>query len=169
MLRVAFLQNRGVPTRRAGLTLVEVLVVVLLIGLMAALVSVNLGRGDREAVREEAARLAASLQQAQDEALLTGATLAWRGEATGYGYLRRGPARNWVPIDGDQGFAPRRLPAPVRLVDVKGGAAKSEAAALVVLTPFALPSPVRIVLEANAEKAAVDLGASTRVVVEGDL
>jgi len=38
---------------------------------------------------------------------------------------------------------------------------------LVVLSPSALTGPVRIVLEANSERAAIEVGADTRVVLGG--
>jgi general secretion pathway protein H len=167
-LAVGF-ESNGFPASDAhrGYTLVEVLVVVLLVGITVGLVTVNLGHGDRDVVRDEAERLAVSLQQAQDEAVMTGTPLAWLGEVKGYRYLRRGPDRNWVPLEGGDAFPPRQLPAPVRVADVTGAAVRADAGALVVLSSIALASPVRIVLEANAERAAVEVGVSTRVVVEG--
>jgi hypothetical protein len=143
---------------------VEVLVVVLLVAITLSFAVVNLGRDDREAVLDEAARLAISFQQAQDEAVMTGTGLAWSGEPQGYRYLRSGPDRNWVPLENTEAFAPRQLPLPVRLVDVKVGGLKLAPGALVVLSPSVLTSPVRIVLEANSQRAAVEIGASARVV-----
>ena len=52
----------------------------------------------------------------------------------------------------------------MRLVDVEVGGVKLAAGALVVFSPFALAAPVRIVLEAGRERAAVEIGATTRVV-----
>ena len=151
-----------------GFTLVEVLVVVLLLGITVGFVAVKLGSDDRQALHDEAARLAIGLEQAQDEAVMTGAALAWRGGADGYQYLRRGADGGWTPLDGDDAFPPRRLPLPVRLVDVEVGGVKTAAGALVVLSPYALAAPTRIVLEAGRERAAVEIGATTRVVLVGD-
>jgi type II secretion system protein H len=146
---------------------VEILVVVLLVGVTVSFIAVNLGPGDREVVGAEAARLAVSLQQAQDEAVMTGATLAWRGGTDGYQYLRRGPDRNWLPIDGEDAFSPYRLALPVRLVDVEVGGEKLGPGGLVIMSPSALASPVRIILEANGERRAVEVGTSARVVTGG--
>lgn len=154
--------SRACCTR--GFTLVELLVVVLLVAITVSFAVVKLGPADRETVLAEAARLAVSFQQAQDEAVMTGAGLAWRGEPQGYQYLRKGPDRNWIPLVDADVFAPRRLPLPVRLVDVEVGGLKLAPGALVVLSPSALTSPVRIVLEANSERAAVEIGAYARVV-----
>jgi general secretion pathway protein H len=148
-----------------GFTLVEILVVVLLLGVTVAFVAVNLGSDDREILRGEAARLAMGLEQAQDEVVMTGVALAWRGGADGYQFVRRGADGGWTSLDGEDAFPPRRLALPVRLVDVEVGGVKVAAGALVVLSPSALAAPVRIVLEANSERAAVEVGATTRVVM----
>lgn len=154
----------GSPRSR-GFTLVEILVAALLVGIAVAFVAVNLRSGDREALREEAARLAMGLEQAQDEVVVTGAVLAWRGAQAGYQYLRRGADGSWIALDGNDAYPPHRLAEPVRLVDVDVGGVKIAAGGLVVLSPSALAAPVRIVLEAGDERAAVEVGATTRVVL----
>ena len=82
----------------------EVLVVILLMAVTVSFVVVNLGPDDREKVRVEASRLAASIQQAQDEAVMTGTTLAWIGEGDSYHYLRRGPGGDWILLAGEDAF-----------------------------------------------------------------
>jgi general secretion pathway protein H len=153
--------------RRAGFTLVELLVVVLLIAITASLAVVSLRTDERALVREEAARLAGSLRHMQDEAILTGATFAWRGEPLGYEYLRRGPDRSWLPLDADAAALSRRLPDPVRLVDIEVDGAKLEPGALLVLSPAGVLATARLTLEANRDRAAVEVGATTRVVTHG--
>jgi len=139
-------------------------VVVLLVAITTTFAMAKLGPDDRDTVLGEAGRLALGLQHAQDEAVMTGSGLAWRGDAGGYQYFRRGPDRNWVPLENAEGFAPHQLPLPVRLVNVEVGGLKVAPGTLVVFSPSALGSPVRIVLEANSERAAVEVGASARVV-----
>jgi type II secretion system protein H len=101
------------PTR--GFTLVEVLVVVLIVGLLVSVVAVRLTSGTRQSLHDEALRLAALLAHARDEAIATGAPLAWQGSDAGYRFLRRGPDRTWQPMDGDADLRARSLPAGVRL------------------------------------------------------
>jgi len=126
------------PARSAGFTLVELLVVVLLIAITASLAVVSLRTDERALVRGEAARLAESLRHMQDEAILTGATFAWRGEPLGYEYLRRAPDRTWLPMEGDGAALSRRLPEPVRLVDIEVDGAKLAPGALLLLSPVLL-------------------------------
>jgi type II secretion system protein H len=149
-------------TRWLGFTLIEVLVVLLLVAVTVGFVAVNLGADERAALREEATRLAAGLEQAQDEAIMTGAALAWRGAAEGYHYLRRSADGDWTPLD-ENAFRPCQLPPAVRLVDIEVGGVKVVAGGLVVLSPSALSGPVRVVLAAGSERAAVEVGASTQV------
>jgi general secretion pathway protein H len=156
-------------SRSRGFTLIEILVVVLLLGVTVAFLAVNLGSDQRETLRREASSLANGLEQAQDEAVVTGAALAWRGDAEGYQYFRRGADGSWTPLNGDDAFPPRRFPLPVRLVDVEVAGVKIAAGGLVVLPPSALAAPVRIVLEAGTERAAVEVGATARVVTSGDV
>ena len=158
--------ERGVSsaTRTYGFTLIELLVVVLLIAITASLAVVALTPDDRTALRDEATRLAVSFQQAQDEAVLTGRSIAWQGDAESYQYLRRGPERSWVPIDAETAFAARRLTVPVRLVDVEVAGSKIAPGTLVVMSPASGPPNVRFLLEANKDRAAVEVGSITRVV-----
>ncbi|WP_392337469.1 prepilin-type N-terminal cleavage/methylation domain-containing protein [Loktanella salsilacus] len=65
-------------SRDAGVTLVEVLVVLVLVGIMAGAIGLSLGPADRgDAANREATLLIARLNRAADEALLTGAATAF--------------------------------------------------------------------------------------------
>lgn len=151
-----------------GFTLIEILVVVLLIAVTASMAVVALAPDDRGRLRDEAARLAMSFQHAQDEAVMTGRTIAWRGTADGYEYLRRGPDRTWVPVDADAAFRAHRFPAPVRLDDVELGGAKLGPEALVVLSPTAVAPDVRFLLASRDDGLAVEAGSAVRVVPRDD-
>jgi general secretion pathway protein H len=155
----------SVPPRSVrAFTLIEILVVVVLIAITLSVAFAKFAPDERDVVRAEAARLAASLQQAQDEAVVTGISFAWRGEAESYEFLRRGADRNWVPLDATEVLSPRRLPSPVKVVDVEIDGRRVEAGALIVLSPSGRASPVRVVLAANNERVAVEFGTSAKVV-----
>jgi general secretion pathway protein H len=152
------------PRSVRGFTLIEVMVVVVLIAITLSVTFAKFAPDERDVVRGEAVRLATSLQQAQDEAVVTGVAFAWRGEAEGYEFLRRGADRTWVPLDATEVLSPRRLPSPVKVADVEIEGQKVAAGALVVLSPSGRASPVRVVLAANNERVTVELGTSARVV-----
>jgi general secretion pathway protein H len=73
--------------REAGLTLVEMLVVLAIVGVMAGLVVLSAGSGRGHGAEIEARRLAARLDLAADEAMVTGRPVAFIGSRSGYRFL----------------------------------------------------------------------------------
>ena len=74
---------------QAGLTLIEMLVVLVIVAVMAGVAVLGLGALDRGARAEaEARRLADRLQLASDQVLVSGAPLAMVWDAGGYRFLR---------------------------------------------------------------------------------
>ncbi len=81
---------RALPRRAgdAGVTLVEILVVLVLIGTVAGAVGLSLGNARRGAsVDSETALLLARMRRASDEALLAGAPVALTWDNAGYRFL----------------------------------------------------------------------------------
>lgn len=81
----------------AGVTLVEVLVVLVLVSIMAGVVGLSIGRGPRgNAAEQEADLLVARLNRAADEAILTGIPMGFVWGSEGYRFdIYDGEA--WVP------------------------------------------------------------------------
>lgn len=152
----------------AGFTLVEILVVVVILALTATFVAVKLQPDDRTTLRREALRLATLLQQARDEAIATGAALAWRGNAGGYEFLRRNPDRKWEGIAGDDVFRARRLSEPIRMVDLEIAGRKAAPEDVIVFTPSALNPPYRIVLGLNTHRVRVRSDNFAQVAIENE-
>ena len=74
--------------RELGMTLVEMLVVLAIIGVAAGAVALGLGSADRgNAVEAEARQLAAKLRLAADEAMVRDAPLAFAHDPHGYGFV----------------------------------------------------------------------------------
>jgi general secretion pathway protein H len=100
--------------RREGMTLVEILVVLTIVGVMAGVVTLGVGLGDRGlGVESEANRLADRLRLAADDVLVTRRPLALAFDGEGYGFVR-GTDQAMGVTDA---LAERHsLPAGIRLV-----------------------------------------------------
>lgn len=95
-------------TGESGMTLVEMLVVLAIIGIAAGATVLGLGVATRGAsVRAEAERLAAGLRLAQDDVMLGDRAIAfaWNGDAYAF-----------PGSDGEGALADHRLAAGIRLV-----------------------------------------------------
>jgi len=92
-----------------------VLVVVVIIGIISsmAVVSIKVLGGDHE-MDQEAARLAAVIGQAREEAMLQGRDLGLRLDAQGYDFLRYDTrSERWVAVTGDPLLRERTMPEGV--------------------------------------------------------
>jgi general secretion pathway protein H len=85
-----------------GLTLVELLVVMVIIGLASSLVLLN-APPSRAVVERDALRFASSVKIALDEMVMTGATYRLVIDPTGYGYERY-VGREWKTEGIDRAF-----------------------------------------------------------------
>jgi general secretion pathway protein H len=77
---------RAAVRQPAGFTLIEVLLVVVLIAIAASVAAMSIRDDDRHKLQEEGDRLAALFRMAQSEARISGRTLVWEADLTGYGF-----------------------------------------------------------------------------------
>ncbi len=141
--------------------------VVVLIGLTTTLVLLNVAPDDRSLVRGEADRLALLIEQARDEAIGTGSSIAWQAQPGGYRFLRRDPARQWQVVS-DAPFAPQRFPPGVALTGIELRAHAATAAEPVVFSPLGTFPALRLHLSAGAIRLRVRADTPNQVMVENE-
>ena len=86
-------------SEEAGLTLVEILVVLAIVGVMSSIAVLGLGgAGQGASAQAEARRLAASIQLASDEAMVTDRSLALNWDGKGYSFVEwNSQSKEWQP------------------------------------------------------------------------
>lgn len=94
----------------AGFTLVEMLVVLLLLGITASLVTLRIERDQRRELQREATRFAASLEQAIAIAQYQAVTLGVSAQGSSYRFWRRDGDGQWHVLTSNETLAPHDLP-----------------------------------------------------------
>ena len=98
----------------SGMTLVEMLAVLAIIGVAAGATALGIGAATRApSVESEARRLSTRLQSVADEAMVSDRPVAFTWDAKSYAFLRW-DGRGWQTGEGD-GHARHRLPAGISL------------------------------------------------------
>ena len=100
------------PRLSRAFTLIEILVVVSIIGIVLSIAVLSLGvLGDDRELREEARRLAALVQVAQDEAVMQGRDFGIEFMSNGFRFVEYDPFLNsWAELIGDDTLRMRTLP-----------------------------------------------------------
>lgn len=100
---------------QAGMTLIEMLIVLAIIGVAAGAVTLGIGAATRKpSVEAEARRLATRLQAAADDAMLGDRLVAFTAQPHGYGFATVIPGGK-LAARTDDAFAPHTLPAGITL------------------------------------------------------
>ena len=108
-----------ISERSRGFTLIEMLVVMIIIGLFVGLVSTITRPDDRAVLKLEADRLAQLLDYAITEARLTGKSIAWTADASGYRFWRSGDDAVWTEIHDSELLRARTLPQGMTVSDFR--------------------------------------------------
>lgn len=98
-----------------GFTLIEVAVVVVLIGIVIGMASLQFGDKNDTAVRTESERLTLLVQAAQEAAILQGDLLLFQVADNGYRFSRVKDDNKIELLERDDVLRPRRLPAGVEI------------------------------------------------------
>jgi general secretion pathway protein H len=99
-----------IPAPSRGFTLIEMLVVLMIMGLFVGLVSTITQPDDRAVLRLEAERLSELLDFAATEARLTGKSIAWTADESGYRFWRSSDDAGWSEIRDSEALRARNLP-----------------------------------------------------------
>ena len=103
-------QSLNLSGRSRGFTFIELLVVLLIMGLFAGLVSTITRPDDRALLRVEAERLAQLLDLAATKSRLTGKSIAWTADGPGYRFWQFSEDTYWSEILDDDSLRARTLP-----------------------------------------------------------
>ncbi|MBT8143221.1 MAG: type II secretion system minor pseudopilin GspH [Gammaproteobacteria bacterium] len=107
---------RGSPTRSAGVTLLEIMVVVVIIAVLISISVVSLGDNSARVLSEEARRLQTLVRLALDEATLQGREVGIAIDEESYQFqVYDEQLRSWQPLDRERIFRPRTMPSGVRM------------------------------------------------------
>lgn len=138
--------------RLHGFTLIEILVVLVIIGVMLAGVVIKAFPDDRQILRQEADRLGLLLEQARDEAFISGRSIAWSIQNQTYAFSRLNAERQWVPIAGNQTLRMRTLPASIRLTALNINGVKVPVSERLIFSPSGLNTPFIAALELQGHR-----------------
>ena len=102
-----------------GFTLIEMLVVLMIMGLFIGLVSTITRPDDRAVLRLEADRLAQLLDFAVTEAQLTGKSIAWTADESGYRFWRFNDDGTWAEVRDSELLRALVLPQGITVSDFR--------------------------------------------------
>ena len=152
--------------RRAGFTLIEVLVAMAIIGVLSVVVVLAVAPGEATHARTEARRLAALLELALAETRASGQSIAWSPAPEGYAFLRRGEDGEWQGFPADSPYRRRSLPTGVTLGAVQLDAQTLRPGERIVITPYGLGGAIQATIAGGGASITLRGGALGRVTLD---
>jgi general secretion pathway protein H len=132
--------------RQKGLTLLELMVVLLIISFVTTGVSLALRDSSQSQLEREAQRLVAKLEAARAQSRTSGQTMVWRPDADGF-------VISTLPLQSNQPATKELWLQTNTQVTLEGAPSKGgEASAEVVLGPEPILSPIQIALRINLDQ-----------------
>jgi general secretion pathway protein H len=139
-----------------GFTLIEMLVVLMIMGLFVGLVSTITRPDDRAVLRLEADRLTQLLDFAATEAQLSGKSIAWTADASGYRFLRAADDASWTEIRDSEPLRARTLPQGVAVSGLRVENMRPQGALRLEFAPQGSALAFTIAMSLGAERYAVE-------------
>lgn len=136
-----------------GYTLIEILAVLVIVGIVIALASVQYARSPAQALEHEARRLALVLELARDEAMTRGCTLAWTARSDAH-RLECRRAQSAAPAD-DGLYAKRPWSGTVALERVSIAGVPVPRDSSLLFTPSGINAPFELVLAMDGNRVHV--------------
>jgi len=102
-----------------GFTLIEMLVVLVVISTLLGLVSVNAQPGARDLLQLEAERLAQIMELAAEESRISGKSIAWTADGSGYRFWRLDADDEWLEIRDSDLLRARSLPPGMAISNLR--------------------------------------------------
>ncbi len=100
------------------MTLLELLVVIVIIAVLLVGVGLSVGSSGRGTVKEEAERLAMSLETVALSARTSAKKYAWSHSVDAYQFWEQAADGEWTVITQNSDFRARKLPDAIRFADV---------------------------------------------------
>lgn len=145
------MNGAAVPWRVRGFTLIEMLVVLMIMGIFLGLIRANLRPSEQDLLRTEAERLAQLLDLAAEESRLTGKSLAWTADESGYRFWHRAGDNEWAEIRDSDLLRARSLPQGMTISDLRVEAMGPQKSMRLEFSPNGLMLAFTIDLSLGAE------------------
>lgn len=139
------------------------MVVLVLLGIVAAMVTTRLAPDDRRDVEHEATRIAGTLEHAIAAAQWRGETLGVSAEGRALRFWRRDGDDAWSVLTDDEALAARTPPAPLEVQAVRYATANVAPNAILPLRASGRNEPLELLVRGNRFDAHVTSDTLNRV------
>ncbi len=154
--------------RVQGFTLIEILVVLVIVSILLVSVAIKVSPDERQTLRQETERLGLLLEQARDEAFLSGRSIAWSMQKQSYEFSRLDAERQWIPITNNQILRARTLPASVTVSAISINQIPVALSERLIFSPSGLNTPFTATLNLHGHQLSLQGDSVGRVKIKDE-